>query len=209
MKLHTPLLSVSLLATSLALTPAAFAQATEGAYFKTPPMPVQHSNTVTLQDGPDSQRTVTTIQAPPKETVILNKTTIYGQQLAGLLKDRPDAKRFYNLLVTTGLDAPLDKGFTAFIPVDSAFSGTTVGTTYTAGVIDPAARAFLKQHVVEGKHPADLLHGTKDQLTTLAGTEVTLSKAGAFSYYANDVRIKDTVKTPQGILYFIGEDIAR
>lgn len=210
MKRHTLLVSTTAIIATLAASSAAFAQTNRSSAFEVvPPLPVQPRTTVTTTDGPDSQRTVTTIQAPPTETVIVNKTTIYGQQLARLIKDERHTKRFYNLLVTSGVSSPLDKGFTAFIPVDEAFAGTTVGAAVTQGTVDPAARKFLEQHIVSGKFPAELLNGDKDRLTALGGNTIILSRGNFNTFYANGVRIRDTLKTPQGIIYLLDEGLSK
>lgn len=211
MKIHTLLVSTTAVIATLAASTLAFAQTTRSSSFDTvPPLPVQPRSTVTTVEGPDSQRTVTTIQAPPSETVIVSKTTIYGQQLARLLKDNPKTKRFYNLLVTSGLSAPLeDDGFTAFVPVDESFAGTSVGANYTAGVVDPASRRFLEQHIVKGKFPAELLNGDKDRLTTLAGNQIILSRGNFNTFYANGIRIRETEKTPLGIIYYLDKSLVQ
>ncbi len=153
--------------------------------------------------------TTTVIQPAPMETVTVTETTIYGQQLAMMLKGEPKAKRFYNLVVTSGLGSTFNdsRGFTAFVPYDSAFAGSSVGTSHTPGIVDPAARELLQKHVSDGKFDVNLIHGTKDTVTTRSGDKIVVGKGQRDVYYANGVKIVDTLKTPQGIVYFVDKPI--
>lgn len=155
--------------------------------------------------------TTTVIQPAPMETVTVTETTIYGQQLAMMLKNEPKAKRFYNLVVTSGLGNAFNdsRGFTAFVPYDSAFAGSNIGTSHTPGIVDPAARAFIQKHVSDGKYDVNLMHGSKDSVKTRSGDTIVVGKGNRDVYYANGVKIVDTLKTPQGIIYFTDRPIVK
>lgn len=173
------------------------------------------TSTMAMPAGEDVRNSTTTtttvIQPAPIETVTVAETTIYGQQLSGILKNQPKAKRFYNLSVTSGLAKPFndEKGFTAFVPYDSAFEGSAVGTTHTPGVVDPAARALLEKHISDGKFDVNLIHGQRDTVTTRSGDKIIVGKGNLGVYYANGVKIVDTVKTPQGIVYFTDRPVVK
>lgn len=158
-----------------------------------------------------STTTTTVIQPAPIETVTVTETTIYGQQLALILKHQPNTKRFYNLVVTSGLSTAFNdhKGFTAFVPYDSAFAGSSVGTSHTPGIVDPAARALLEKHVSDGKFDVNLMHGNQDKVKTRSGDAIVVAKGNRGTYYANGVKIVDTLKTPQGIVYFTDRPVVK
>lgn len=155
--------------------------------------------------------TTTVIQPPATETITVKETVIYGQELANILKNEPKAQRFHNLLVSSGLDQTLDspKGFTAFVPYDSAFEGSAIGSTHTPGVVDPAARSFVEKFIVDSKFDTNLLHGQRDYVKTRSGEKINIGKGNKGVYYANGIKIQDTLKTPQGIVYFTDTPVVK
>lgn len=153
------------------------------------------------------------VQAQPSEivettttrTIVVGETTLYGQQIAAELQNVDKANTFRNLIQTNGLSVSLrenDKGYTAFVPVDSAFSGVALPPAPEAGSFTPQARAILEDHIVDNKFDVNLLHGQRDHVKALSGKDIVISKAGT-NYYANGHLIIDRKHSPEGIIYFI------
>jgi uncharacterized surface protein with fasciclin (FAS1) repeats len=153
------------------------------------------------------------IQAQPTEivettttrTVVVGETTLYGQQIAAMLKDNEKASTFRDLIAANGLSKSLrdnDKGYTAFVPVNAAFEGMTLPTPAAVGTVNPQAQAILEDHIVDSKFDVNLLHGQRDSVKSLSGKKITISKAGK-NFYANGHLIVGRQHSPEGIIYFI------
>lgn len=166
-------------------------------------LPAMANSAPAVQVQPPAMETQTITR-----TIVVSETPIYGQQIVAALDERGDASNFRNLVAVNGLPASLrddEDGYTAFVPVDRAFEGASIQIPATAnpnGTIDPQARAVLEQHITDSKYDINLLHGTRDSVTTLSGDKITISKMGQ-NYYANGHLIVDRWHDPEGIIYFI------
>lgn len=140
-------------------------------------------------------------------TIVVKETPIYGQQLVTALDGNAEASNFRNLVAANGLSASLrddDDGYTAFVPLNRAFDGSGIAIPNGVapdGTINTQARAVLEDHIVDSKFDVNLLHGTRDNVSSLSGKDITISKVGN-SYYANGNLIVDRWHDPEGIIYF-------
>ncbi|MCH2546922.1 MAG: fasciclin domain-containing protein [Alphaproteobacteria bacterium] len=147
------------------------------------------------------------VETATSRTVVVSETQLFGQQIAGQLEGVDKATMFRQLMENNGLSASLrdkSKGYTAFVPVDKAFQGMTLPSA-APGKINPEVRGILEDHVVSEKFDVNLLHGQRDNVKSLSGKNIVVSKAGK-SYFANGHLIVDRMHSPEGIVYFI-EDV--
>lgn len=153
-------------------------------------------------------RSTEVIETASSRTVVVSETTLYGQQIAAELDGVAKASTFRNLMATNGLGISLrddDDGYTAFVPVNTAFEGMSLPSAPAAGKVNPQAQALLAEHIVDEKFDVNLLHGQRDNITALSGKTITVSKAGK-NYFANGHLIVDRKHSPEGIIYYI-EDV--
>lgn len=173
-------------------------------------LPAMANSAPAMQPAPAMEREATagTTTETTTRTIIVRETPIYGQQIVKMLEGTDKASSFRNLVAANGLSASLrenGKGYTAFVPVNRAFekAGVSAPSARSSdGTINAQMRAVLEDHIVDSKFDVNLLHGSRDNVTTLSGKPITISKAGR-SYYANGHLIVDRAHTPEGIVYFI------
>lgn len=167
------------------------------------PAPVVRSQPPAMNmQQPEAGSTVTTTT----RTVVIRETPIFGQQIVAALDNRSDTSVFRDLIAANGLSTSLrenGKGYTAFVPLDKAFdkSGMPMPGSTGNGTVDGQARMILENHVVDSKFDVNLLHGNRDNVTTLSGKDITISRMGR-NYYANGHLIVSRQHDPEGIIYF-------
>lgn len=149
-------------------------------------------------------RTTEVVETSTSRTVVVSESKLFGQQIAAELDGVENASIFRNLVAQNGLGISLrdnGKGYTAFVPVNSALSGVNLAPA-AEGKFNPEARAIIEDHVVDSKFDVNLLHGQRDSITSLSGKKIVVSKAGK-SFYANGNLIVSRQHSPEGIIYFI------
>ena len=158
----------------------------------------------TAMKNPMQARTTEVVETSSSRTVVVSESKLFGQQIAAELDGVKNATVFRKLVAENGLAISLrddEDGYTVFVPVDEAMSGMTM-TPAAPGKFNPQARAVLESHIVDSKFDVNLLHGTRDNIKSLSGERITVSKAGR-SFYANGQLIVGRQHSPEGIIYFV------
>lgn len=149
-------------------------------------------------------RSTEVIESASSRTVVVSESKLFGQQIAAELQGEDKASTFRGLIAANGLSQTLrddDDGYTAFVPVNSAFDGMSFPPA-APGQFNPQVRAMLDDHVVDSKFDVNLLHGQRDSIESISGKRIIVSKRGR-SFYANGHLIVDRMHTPEGIYYFV------
>lgn len=140
-------------------------------------------------------------------TIVVKETPIFGQQIVTALDSKAEASNFRNLMAANGLSTSLRDnadGYTAFVPLNRAFEGTSItipNGVAADGTINTQVRGLLEDHIVDSKFDVNIMHGTRDKVSSLTGKNITISKVGR-EYYANGHLIVDRWHDPEGIIYF-------
>lgn len=167
-------------------------------------LPAFATSATATTTAPMQARTTEVVETASSRTVIVSESTLFGQQIAAELEGVEKASTFRNWVAANGLSLSLrddEDGYTAFVPVNDGLANTTFAAP-AQGKFNPQARSVLEDHIVDSKFDVNLLHGTRDRVTSLSGKTITISKAGK-NYYANGHLIVDRKHSPEGIIYFI------
>lgn len=115
--------------------------------------------------------------------------------LGGFIASRIDgseAGEFKNWLAQSTIQGDFDvnKGYTAFVVVDSAFDSGNPGKP-------------VEHYIVNQRTGLGVMHGDQDFLKALNGDEISISRTGR-SYYVDGMRVNGFEKNPEGVIYYIG-----
>jgi len=156
--------------------------------------------TVTMADVETSNgviHVIDTVVLPPATAAKDIVETAMGTGAHGILAE---ALTKANLVDTLQGAGP----FTVFAPTDTAFSDALIALGVTKQeLLDRADLAdILKYHVLSGKTMSDALGASQD-VNTLAGLKVTITKDGATVNYADATVITADVETSNGVIHVI------
>lgn len=118
-----------------------------------------------------------------------------GQMIAMRITDS-DATEFKQWLATSAIggDFDVNKGYTAFVVVDSAF--------------DPAKpEKPIEHYIVNNRVGLSVMHNNADYVKALNGDDILVSRTGT-SYYVEGQRVNGVIKNPEGVIYFIGGPVS-
>ena len=146
-----------------------------------------------MQQEQQSKATVTYVTVPAAAPA--------GWQLAEVLKNQPMAASFQQAVERVGLNEPINNndGFTAFIPVTQGRNSSDV---MRSDPMQNATRESLSKYIVKDRINIALIHSTGQKFKAIDGSEVRITKMGD-SVRVNDLRVIDSVKTPQGFIYYV------
>lgn len=127
--------------------------------------------------------------------------------ITDLLTDQSTAHAtFVNGLSATGVTQTLEDGgsYTVFAPTNAAFAALPAAK-WQEIQNDPAKlNAVIRNHVVAGREPASRLDNGR-QLTTLAGSQVTITRTGSAIQYGNATVTLDNLGAANGVLHVIDQ----
>ncbi|MFM8858399.1 MAG: fasciclin domain-containing protein [Actinomycetota bacterium] len=159
-------------------------------------------------DEPDAAPTTTVAAVEPVATTT---TTLapYEAPIGDIVGEALVAGQFTTLaalLLEAGLvDALRDAGpFTVFAPVDDAFTALPAATLDAVYADKDLLTAVLTYHVVAGQalNIADIESGTT--LTTLQGTDLTITKEGDKTFVNGIEIVVSDVPATNGVIHVIG-----
>jgi uncharacterized surface protein with fasciclin (FAS1) repeats len=145
---------------------------------------------------------VTTTAAPVESTTTVAVSLPMGDIVATALTGHVFTE-LAGLAVDAGLVEALRGGpFTVFAPTDSAFDKLPVDVLHTVQDNADTLKTVLLHHVVEGSISPDQL--AEGQLTTLAGTTLTVTKVGD-TFYVDGNPVGAGVEATNGYVYVMSD----
>jgi uncharacterized surface protein with fasciclin (FAS1) repeats len=117
---------------------------------------------------------------------------------------RPELATFTKLVQQAGLSATLESAgpYTVFAPTDAAFKAVPAATLDKLAKDPEALKYTLTHHVLPGAVTSADVTGASSK-TTVAGTKVTVSKAGDFVTVDDGLVTQADVMTGNGVLHII------
>lgn len=118
-----------------------------------------------------------------------------GAFIASRIQDH-DAGEFKQWLAQSTIQGDFDvnKGYTAFVVVDSAFDSG-----------HPAKP--VEHYIINQRTGLSTMQGDQDYLKAVNGDEVSISRTGR-SYYVDGMRVNGFEKNPEGVIYYIGGPVS-
>lgn len=164
--------------------------------------------TSTVGCSNDETDVAPTTTAPSNEPVVTTTLPPYEPPLGDVIGEALVAGKFTTLaalLVDAGLvDALRETGpFTVFAPLDSAFQALPQATMDAVYADSALLTAVLTYHVVAGQalNLADMPSGTT--LTTLQGTDLTITKEGDKTFVNGIEIVVGDVAATNGVIHII------
>lgn len=127
--------------------------------------------------------------------VVSEKPLTLGQMIASRIDDK-SATEFRDWLANSDIQGAFDvnKGYTAFVVVDSAF--------------DPANPKHPVEHyIVNSRTGLTVMKGGNDVITAMNGDKLNISRIGT-SYAVEGHRVNGVIKNPEGTIYLIGGPVS-
>lgn len=117
---------------------------------------------------------------------------------------QPELSTFTKLVQQAGLTATLEGAgpFTVFAPTDAAFKAVPAATLDKLAKDPVALKYTLTHHVLPGAVKSSDITGASS-VTTVAGTKVTVSKAGDFVTVEDGLVTQADIMTGNGVLHVI------
>ena len=145
---------------------------------------------------------VTTSAAPVESTTTVAATLPMGDIVATALTGHVFTE-LAGLVLDAGLVEPLRQGpYTVFAPTDDAFDKLPLDVLHTVQDDPDTLKTVLLHHVVEGAiSPEQMAEG---ELTTLAGTKLTVTKVGD-TFYVDGNPVGAGVQATNGYVYVMGD----
>lgn len=136
----------------------------------------------------------TVYYVPPGVTA--EKPFTLGQMIAYRLNgsDTTEVRSVLEQVAIRGDAIDLQKGYTFFAIENDAFDANN-------------AAQSIDKYLVSGRVPMTTMHGDADNATSVSGENILVSRTGN-SYYVNGMRVKETIRNPEGTIYVIGGPVS-
>jgi uncharacterized surface protein with fasciclin (FAS1) repeats len=126
-------------------------------------------------------------------------------QLQAVVGQKPELSTFVQLIKQAGMDDLLTGAapVTVFAPTNEAFQAVPAATLDKLAKDPQALKAVLQHHAVAGALVSDGLKADSTVLTTLAGTKVSLTKAGDFLTVEEALVTQANLRASNGVVHVV------
>lgn len=145
-----------------------------------------------LVAGAASCRDATSSEEAGTIIELLNSSTAHGDFLGGLAAA--------GLTQTLASEGP----YTVFAPTNAAFAALPAATRQELQNDPAKLNAVIRNHVVSAREPASRLENGR-QLTTLAGSQVTITRTGNSIRFGGAMVTLDNLPAANGIVHVIDQ----